>query len=107
MIPFDLSENWSLIARPVIPIVHQPWPESANGLSDIGLQLLLSPEKSGKFIWGAGPAFLFPTATSDIIGPGSGRRVRRWRAYTRVDHGSWASSSTNYGHLPATTAGRM
>lgn len=66
IIPFRLSENWSLIARPVIPIVHQPWPESADGLSDIGLQLLLSPEKSGNFIWGAGPAFLFPTATGKI-----------------------------------------
>ncbi|MGH7473678.1 MAG: neuromedin U [Candidatus Methylomirabilales bacterium] len=66
IIPFDLSEDWSLIIRPVIPIVHQPWPESADGLSDIALQLLLSPEKSGKFIWGAGPAFLFPTATGKI-----------------------------------------
>jgi len=68
VIPFDLSEDWSLITRPVIPIVHQPWPESANGLSDIALQLFLSPEKSGKFIWGAGPAFVFPTATDKIIG---------------------------------------
>src|SRR3972149_8020481 len=38
VIPFDLSEDWSLIARPVIPIVHQPWPESVDGLGDIGLQ---------------------------------------------------------------------
>ena len=70
VIPFDLSEDWSLIARPVIPIVHQPWPESVDGLGDIGLQLLLSPEKSGKFIWGVGPAFLFPSATDKIIGTG-------------------------------------
>jgi hypothetical protein len=70
VIPFDLSEDWSLITRPVIPIVHQPWPETVNGLGDIGLQLLLSPEKSGKFIWGVGPALLFPTATDKIIGTG-------------------------------------
>jgi hypothetical protein len=68
IIPFDLSEDWALITRTVIPIVHQPWPESADGLSDIALQLFLSPEKSGKFIWGAGPAFVFPTATDKIIG---------------------------------------
>jgi hypothetical protein len=68
IIPFDLSEDWALITRPVIPIVHQPWPESADGLGDIALQLFLSPEKSGKFIWGAGPAFVFPTATDKIIG---------------------------------------
>ena len=70
IIPFGLSEDWSLITRTVIPIVHQPWPESANGLSDVSLQLFLSPEKSGKFIWGAGPVFLFPTATEKIIGTG-------------------------------------
>lgn len=68
IIPFDLSEDWSLITRTVIPIVHQPWPESADGLSDIAVQLLLSPEKSGKFIWGVGPALVFPTATDEIIG---------------------------------------
>src|SRR3972149_6940625 len=38
VIPFDLSEDWALITRPVIPIVHQPWPESVDGLGDIGLQ---------------------------------------------------------------------
>jgi hypothetical protein len=70
IIPFDLSEDWSLITRTVIPIVHQPWPESADGLSDIALQLFLSPEQGGNFIWGAGPAFVFPTATDKIIGTG-------------------------------------
>lgn len=70
VIPFDLSENWSLITRPVIPIVHQPWPESVDGLGDIGLQILLSPERAGKFIWGVGPALLFPSATDDVIGTG-------------------------------------
>jgi len=68
IIPFDLSEDWALITRTVIPIVHQPWPDSADGLGDIAVQLLLSPEKGGKFIWGAGPAFVFPTATDKIIG---------------------------------------
>jgi hypothetical protein len=66
IIPFDLSEDWALITRTVIPIVHQPWPESADGLSDVALQLFLSPEKPGNFVWGAGPAFLFPTATGKI-----------------------------------------
>ncbi|MGH7167943.1 MAG: neuromedin U [Nitrospiraceae bacterium] len=70
VIPFGLTEDWRLITRMIIPIVHQPWPESADGLSDIALQLLLSPEKSGKFIWGAGPGLVFPTATDKIIGTG-------------------------------------
>jgi hypothetical protein len=68
IIPFDLNERWSLITRTVIPIVHQPWPESADGLSDIALQFLLSPSRKGKHIWGIGPGFFIPTATDEIIG---------------------------------------
>ena len=68
LIPLKLNENWSLITRAVIPIVHQPWPESTNGLSDIALAMFLTPARTGKFIWGAGPALLLPTATDDIIG---------------------------------------
>jgi len=30
----------------------------------------LSPGKPGKLIWGAGPAFVLPTATSDVTGQG-------------------------------------
>ena len=109
VIPFDLSENWSLIARPVIPILHQPWPESVDGLGDIGLQLLLSPERSGKFIWGVGPAFLSPSATDKEVGTG------KWSAGPAVvgayTSGRWVVGAIVnqlcYGHLPATTVARM
>lgn len=30
----------------------------------------LSPRKLGRLIWGAGPAFTFPTATNTILGQG-------------------------------------
>jgi hypothetical protein len=70
VIPFYLNENWDLIIRTVIPIAHQPWPESADGLSDIGLQFFLTPARIDKFIWGAGPSFLFPSATEEMIGTG-------------------------------------
>ena len=68
LIPFELNENWSLITRAVIPIVHQPWPDSKDGLSDIVLNLFLTPAKSGKFVWGVGPALVLPTATDEMIG---------------------------------------
>ena len=32
--------------------------------------LFLSPRKPGKLIWGAGPAFVIPTATSTVLGQG-------------------------------------
>ncbi len=70
LIPFTLNKDWSLITRPLIPIVHQPWPESADGLGDVFLQFLLSRERARRFIWGAGPAFVLPTATDDVIGTG-------------------------------------
>jgi hypothetical protein len=74
LIPFDLNENWSLVTRAVIPIVHQPWPESTDGLGDVALAMFLTPARAGKFIWGAGPALLLPTATDERIG------VEKWSA---------------------------
>ncbi|MGH8120479.1 MAG: neuromedin U [Gammaproteobacteria bacterium] len=68
LIPFKLNENWHLVIRAIIPIAHQPWPESTNGLSDIGLNFFLTPGRTGKFIWGVGPGFLLPTATDERIG---------------------------------------
>jgi hypothetical protein len=65
---FGLSKGWSLVGRLLIPIVHQPFPESADGLGDIVLNLFLTPNTKGKFIWGVGPAFVFPSATDNILG---------------------------------------
>jgi hypothetical protein len=70
IVPLGLNPGWSLIVRPVVPLVHQPWPASADGLSDILVQTLLSPTRSGRFIWGVGPVFSVPSATDDIIGTG-------------------------------------
>ncbi len=45
LIPFDLNENWNLVTRAVIPIVHQPWPESTDGLGDVALAMFLTPAR--------------------------------------------------------------
>lgn len=65
---FNLSKGWRLVTRQIIPIVHRPGPDSVDGLGDIGLQLFLTSRNGGKFLWGFGPAFVFPSATSDSIG---------------------------------------
>lgn len=68
LVPFRLGNDWRLLARAVIPIAHLPWPESTDGLSDTSLTMFLTPERTGKFTWGVGPALLLPTATAAQLG---------------------------------------
>jgi hypothetical protein len=74
VIPLKLTENWNLIARIIQPIVWQPYPNQNTGgeygLGDMNPTFFLSPAKPGKLIWGVGPAFVIPTATSTILGQG-------------------------------------
>ena len=74
VIPAHISENWNLITRIIQPIVWQPYPNQNTGgeygLGDMNPTFFLSPAKPGKAIWGVGPAFVIPTATSDITGQG-------------------------------------
>jgi len=71
------QDQWRMITRPVIPLIFSsPIPEGFNqfdhkgGIGDIQLPFLLAPSDriSGHFILGAGPIFLFPSATSDALG---------------------------------------
>jgi hypothetical protein len=74
---YGSGENtWRLITRPVIPLIFStPIPEGFNdfdhsgGIGDIQLPLLLSvPERiAGHLILGAGPVWLFPSATNDDL----------------------------------------
>ncbi|MBX3359292.1 MAG: hypothetical protein KF745_12800 [Phycisphaeraceae bacterium] len=74
VIPFHLSEDLNLITRTILPVIYQPKPlpddDYEFGLGDIVFSMFLSPAKASKFIWGAGPVFLFPSATSDSLGSG-------------------------------------
>jgi len=74
VIPVRISEKWNLITRIIQLIVWQPYPQQATGgeygLGDMNPTFFLSPAKPGKLIWGVGPAFVIPTATSDITGQG-------------------------------------
>lgn len=74
VIPFKISENWMVITRTIQPIVWQPFPTQTTGgqygLGDMVTTFFLSPRKPGKLIWGFGPAFAVPTATSTFLGQG-------------------------------------
>jgi len=62
VIPFDINEDWNLITRTIVPVIHQDdvfaGEGSQFGLGDINLSLFLSPKQptSGGLAWGAGPA---------------------------------------------------
>ena len=74
VIPIKLSDDWNLISRTILPVIdmESPYPgvDSASGLGDTTQSLFFSPEKptAGGLIWGAGPVFLIPTATDDLLG---------------------------------------
>lgn len=74
VIPAHISKDWLLISRIIQPIIWQPYPNQntggAYGLGDMNPTFFLSPAKPGKLIWGVGPAFVIPTATSDDLGQG-------------------------------------
>jgi hypothetical protein len=74
VIPARISENWMLISRIIQPIVWQPYAAETTGgeygIGDMSPTFFLSPAKPGKIIWGVGPAMVFPTATSTVLGQG-------------------------------------
>lgn len=74
VIPAHLGKDWMLVSRVIQPIVWQPYSTETTGgefgFGDMNPTFFLSPAKPGKVIWGAGPAFVIPTATNDILGQG-------------------------------------
>jgi hypothetical protein len=74
VVPIQLSENWNLITRTIGALVYQPniaqRQQGTFGFADLNPSFFLSPAKPGKVIWGAGPTFLLPTATDDVLGTG-------------------------------------
>lgn len=74
VVPISLGENWNLITRTIGALVYQPTISQPSkgtfGLNDINPSFFLSPAAPGKLIWGAGPTFLLPTASDDVLGTG-------------------------------------
>jgi hypothetical protein len=72
-IPFSLSRSWNLISRTIVPLDSIPTPDGKRhtGVGDIQEQLLFTPAKPGRLIWGFGPVFSLPTATAAPVETGS------------------------------------
>ncbi len=74
VIPMKLSDKVMLITRVIQPIVWQPYASQPTGgqvgFGDMNPTFFLSPANAGKLIYGWGPAFILPTATSPQTGQG-------------------------------------
>lgn len=73
VIPIDLTPEWKLLTRYVVPYVWQEDrinSDTQSGLADSTATFWLSPaaEKPGAPIWGIGPILQLPTATDDLLG---------------------------------------
>ncbi|MFN7309318.1 MAG: neuromedin U [bacterium] len=72
VIPFELSPDWNLITRTILPLIWQPefvpGQGSRFGLGDLQLSSFVSPAKPGAngLIWGAGAIVQAPTDTNDL-----------------------------------------
>jgi hypothetical protein len=67
VIPIKLNDCYNLITRTIVPVIHQPWPDTRNGIGDIIFSAFLSPRGEGKFIWGVGPVFQLPTGSPKYL----------------------------------------
>jgi hypothetical protein len=74
LLPFSLNGEWDLFARPSLSLNYQPSPHEQFGLTDLQGSFFLSPHNANEWVWGIGPIFQFPTATSPRLGTG------RWSA---------------------------
>jgi hypothetical protein len=96
VVPIGISHDWNLIIRWITPLIWQPAPGTADlevygieegtpayfaaqdvqknagvyGFGDMLPTFFFSPAAPHKLIWGVGPAFLLPTATSKVLGQG-------------------------------------
>ena len=72
VIPVELSPDWNLITRTILPLIWQPGfaagEGSTFGLGDLQLSAFVSPSQPGPggLIWGAGAVVQMPTSTNDL-----------------------------------------
>jgi hypothetical protein len=73
VIPVDVGEDWLLVTRTLLPIIYQREVQGegtgrAFGLGDTLQSFFISPKGGDGLSWGVGPAFLWPTATREVLG---------------------------------------
>jgi hypothetical protein len=67
-IPFKLTDDWRVVTRSNVSILHVPGPDDTTALGDVDVSLFLTPSKTAPWVWGVGPIVQFPTATDPELG---------------------------------------
>ena len=91
VMPFTINEDVNLIVRLIAPLISQPplvdGGSAAFGMGDVTTSFFVSPSKSKRLIWGAGPVFVLPSTSEPTIGSG------KWSAGPTIvalrQTGSW------------------
>jgi hypothetical protein len=75
VIPVEVNPKWNVIIRTIMPYIDAESPaagasQSMRGLGDIVQSFFFSPKAptDAGWIWGVGPALLYPTASNDALG---------------------------------------
>jgi hypothetical protein len=73
VVPLSLDEDWNLIVRTIVPVIDAESSAAgvpdASGLGDIVQSFFFSPvDPVNGWIVGAGPAFLYPSASDALLG---------------------------------------
>jgi len=91
---FVLNADWDIIARPSLSVTYAPGPNEQFGVQDLQTTFFLTPAKDKTWIWGVGPIFQFPTASSERLGTG------RWSAGPTAalvyEQGPWFAAILSY-----------
>jgi len=68
VVPITLNKDWNLITRTIAPVIYTEYPAYQTGLGNVQFTAFLSPKEPGKFTFGVGPVFQFPTRTDTFLG---------------------------------------
>lgn len=73
VVPISLNADWNLISRTILPVVWQddaiPGTGDQSGIGDVVQSIFFSPKTltDSGWIWGAGPVFLLPTGSDELL----------------------------------------
>jgi hypothetical protein len=71
VVPVQLSPDWNVIGRVIVPLIHQRDlvnDDRQSGAGDVLASAFFSPRGSSGTTWGAGPAVSLPMATDTLLG---------------------------------------
>jgi hypothetical protein len=74
VIPVEMNQDWNIISRTILPVIDQDniagYSGSQSGTGDVVQSLFFSPKAptAAGWIGGAGPVFLIPTASDELLG---------------------------------------